>query len=133
MILFVSLIFTPGRIQGRRVAKEGERQDRGSRYQVGHLIDCKLLLNELFVREVPWDGYSPMDIKQLVLKGQRPRTALTMPLACERLLSVAWHQDALQRPTFQQVLTELEGAEEALVAASHGLPPLPPDSLDALI
>ena len=93
-----------------------------------------VLLNEVFAREVPWDGYQPFDIKQQVVSGKRPRTALTMPFTCERLLQKAWHQDAASRPTFEEAIIELHAAVEAIGgAASHDLPPLPPDSLDALM
>ena len=94
-----------------------------------------VLLNELFVREVPWDGFQPFDIKQKVLKGERPAISLTMPLACERLLQRAWHQDAHKRPTFEEAVVELEKVKEMTGggAQSHGLPPLPPDALDSLM
>ena len=85
--------------------------------------------------QVPWDGYQPFDIKVLVSQGERPKASLTMPYACERLLQRAWHADATSRPTFENAVKELFGAKEALGgdAPSHGLPPLPPDSLDALM
>ena len=93
-----------------------------------------VLLNEVFAREVPWDGYQPFDIKQQVVSGKRPRTALTMPFSCERLLQRAWHQDAASRPTFEEAIVELQAAVEAIGGGpSHDLPPLPPDSLDALM
>ena len=52
--------------------------------------------------QVPWDGYTPADIKAKVVEGQRPRTERTMPRACDGLLRKAWHQDAKMRPTFEQ-------------------------------
>ena len=45
-----------------------------------------VLLNELLSREVPWDGYQPMDIKAKVVAGERPRVSKTVPSACEGLL-----------------------------------------------
>ena len=45
-----------------------------------------VLLNELLSREVPWDGYQPMDIKAKVVAGERPRVPKTVPSACEGLL-----------------------------------------------
>lgn len=93
-----------------------------------------ILLNELFTREVPWDGFQPFDIKQRVVAGERPRISLTMPLACERLVQAAWHRDPAARPTFDAALSELQTARDNMGSApSHDLPPLPPDSLDALM
>ena len=84
--------------------------------------------------QVPWDGFQPVDIKQRVVAGERPRASLTMPLACERLLQAAWHTDPSARPTFDAARGELRKALEVMGSApSHDLPPLPPDSLDALM
>jgi len=87
-----------------------------------------VLLNEMFSREVPWDGYQPMDIKERVLNGERPRTPRTMPHACEGLLRKAWHQSAVLRPTISQVVTTLKSIHEQLPVNRMTLPNL--DSLD---
>ena len=73
-----------------------------------------VLLNELFTREVPWDGYSPPDIRTKVVGGERPRTSTTMPRACDGLVRKAWHQNAKMRPTFEQVLVMLREVLETL-------------------
>ena len=80
-----------------------------------------VLLNELFTREVPWDGYTPADIKAKVVEGQRPRTERTMPRVCDGLLRKAWHQDAKMRPTFEQVIVTLREVEEALPRGTSAL------------
>jgi len=36
-----------------------------------------VLLNEMWAREVPWDGYSPLDIRQKV--RSRPESAVITP------------------------------------------------------
>ena len=71
-----------------------------SRYHDGTLLLTNHLL--LTTPQVPWDGYTPADIKAKVVEGQRPRTERTMPRACDGLLRKAWHQDAKMRPTFEQ-------------------------------
>ena len=93
-----------------------------------------VLLNELHCREVPWDGYAPADIKELVASGKRPRTAMTMALAAERLLHRAWHPEAALRPTFSEITAEMRRVVDALPlgAAALSLGALPPDSLDSL-
>lgn len=73
-----------------------------------------VLLNELFAREVPWDGYQPMDIKAKVVAGERPRTPKTMPSACEGLVRKAWHKLPSLRPSFPQLLPTLRAIEESL-------------------
>ena len=94
-----------------------------------------VLLNELYCREVPWDGYSPADIKEYVSSGKRPRTEMTMPLDAERLLHTAWHQSAPLRPAFSEVVAEMRKVVEALPlgAAALGLGAMPPDALDSLL
>ena len=80
-----------------------------------------VLLNELFTREVPWDGYQPLDIKDKVVEGERPRTAKTMPHACEGLLRKLWHQHASLRPSFKEALPRLRSIEESLPLGSKML------------
>mmetsp|Transcript_14727 Transcript_14727/g.33394 ORF Transcript_14727/g.33394 Transcript_14727/m.33394 type:complete len:180 (+) Transcript_14727:3-542(+) len=73
-----------------------------------------VLLNEMFAREVPWDGYRPMEIKEMVLQGERPPTPKTMPQLLGRLLCKLWHQQPAQRPTFEQLIKTLQLVEETL-------------------
>jgi len=73
-----------------------------------------VLLNEMFAREVPWDGYGPMDIKEQVVGGERPQVPRTMPRLCETLLRKLWHQQPSLRPKFEQVIGTLETVEESL-------------------
>ena len=80
-----------------------------------------VLLNELFTREVPWDGYQPLDIKEKVVEGERPRTAKTMPHACEGLLRKLWHQHAALRPSFKEAIPRLRTIEESLPLGSRML------------
>jgi len=66
-----------------------------------------VLLNEIWAREVPWDGYQPLDIKEKVTAGGRPSTPRTMPYACESLVKKLWHSSASLRPTFAEALPML--------------------------
>jgi|Transcript_73142 hypothetical protein len=72
------------------------------------------LLNEMMSREVPWDGYGPMDIKARVTSGERPPVPKTMPRLCETLLRKLWHQQPALRPKFEQAITTLTQVEEGL-------------------
>ena len=99
-----------------------------------------VLLNEMWAREVPWDGYLPLDIKDKVVAGERPPSPRSMPLQCESLLSRLWHKAASLRPSFAEALPLLEAVLDNLPA---GVPTsrgygcgggggMPMDSLDAL-
>lgn len=98
-----------------------------------------VLLNEMWAREVPWDGYLPFDIKEKVVAGERPPTPKAMPLQCESLLKKLWHKSSSLRPTFAEAIPLLESVLTNLPA---GAPPsrggggfgggMPMDSLDAL-
>ena len=68
----------------------------------------------MFAREVPWDGYGPMDIKAMVIDGERPPTPKTMPHLCESLLRKLWHQQPTLRPKFDSVITTLAVVEDSL-------------------
>eukprot|EP00322_Chrysochromulina_rotalis_P028322 CAMPEP_0115870672 /NCGR_PEP_ID=MMETSP0287-20121206/22451_1 /TAXON_ID=412157 /ORGANISM="Chrysochromulina rotalis, Strain UIO044" /LENGTH=339 /DNA_ID=CAMNT_0003325409 /DNA_START=29 /DNA_END=1048 /DNA_ORIENTATION=- len=93
-----------------------------------------VLLNELWSREVPWDGYSPLDIKDRVTVGERPPIPRTMPSACEGLLKKLWHTTPASRPTFPDALRSLEAVCDMLPsdrsAFSSSLGAM--DALDAL-
>ena len=80
-----------------------------------------VLLNELFTREVPWDGYQPLDIKDKVVAGQRPRVATTTPRACESLLHRCWHHDAKLRPPFEQVEQAVRDIQDSLPMGTSAL------------
>ena len=101
-----------------------------------------VMLNEMWAREVPWDGYLPLDIKDKVVAGGRPPSPRSMPLQCESLLKRLWHGSASLRPTFGEALPLLESVLENLpagVPSSRGFGcggslggGMPMDSLDAL-
>jgi len=90
-----------------------------------------VLLNEMFAREVPWDGYQPFDIKERVIKGERPPTPRTMPTAGEGLLRKMWHQIASIRPAADKVATSLRTVEQNLPVARKMAATMAFDSLDS--
>jgi len=92
-----------------------------------------VLLNELWSREVPWDGYSPLDIRNKVTSGDRPSIPRTMPYACEALVRKLWHATPALRPAFPEVVPSLEAVFDGLPAGGSGRRiEMPMDSLDAL-
>lgn len=91
-----------------------------------------VLLNEVWAREVPWDGYQPFDIRAKVTAGERPARPSTMPMQCESLLRKLWHQSASLRPTFDEAIPPLRAVQEALPGASSSRALGGIDALDAL-
>lgn len=73
-----------------------------------------VLLNEMFAREVPWDGYQPLDIKDKVVEGERPHVCKTMPTAAQSLLRRLWHQAAASRPKAHAAVAALHEIEDGL-------------------
>ena len=100
--------------------------------RAGRPVAASLVTPAPPVTQVPWDGYQPLDIKDKVLAGERPRMVRTMPHACEGLLRKAWHQNGKLRPTFSQMIETLQAVEETLPMGSALLlgGMVPRDSLD---
>jgi len=73
-----------------------------------------VVLNEMFAREVPWDGYQPLDIKDKVVEGERPPVCKTMPTAAQSLLQRLWHQSTKLRPTSEEAASALRDIEDSL-------------------
>jgi len=93
-----------------------------------------VLLNELWAREVPWDGYSPLDIRDKVTANVRPAIPRTMPYLCEALVKKLWHATPAMRPQFPEAVASLEAVLENLpgLGSSMRSMAMPEDSLDAL-
>ena len=90
-----------------------------------------VLLNEIWAREVPWDGYQPLDIREKVTAGERPPTPRTMPYACEALVKRLWHATPALRPTFAEALPQLQSVNDVLPVGNLGAS-MPRDALDSL-
>jgi hypothetical protein len=73
-----------------------------------------VLLNEMFAREVPWDGYQPLDIRDKVVEGERPHVCKTMPTTAVSLLRRLWHQATARRPQAEDAAAALREIEDGL-------------------
>jgi serine/threonine protein kinase len=91
-----------------------------------------IILYELFTREMPWTGYAAMEVRQMVLDGERPDVpTVDCPYLIRGLMRRCWDGDSQKRPSFDQILTEIQAWEPpinhiGLLDAGVG------DSLDSL-
>lgn len=90
-----------------------------------------IILWELFKREVPWAGYAPMEVRTMVLEGERPDVpTVDCPYMVRGLMRRCWNEKAEMRPNFIDILVELNAWEPPInhvaMLASVG------DSLDSL-
>jgi len=91
-----------------------------------------IILWELFKREIPWVGYAPMEVRQMVLDGERPDVpTMDCPFLARGLMRRCWAHKPSERPEFADVLSELKSWEPpvnhlAMLDAGVG------DSLDSL-
>jgi len=97
-----------------------------------------ILMWECFARAIPFEGFSPYDIKCCICDGQeRPNIPTDIPKLCQELIEQAWAQAASARPEFIDVLCDLkalyktmpddERSEVALLESDFG-----GDCLDSL-
>jgi tRNA A-37 threonylcarbamoyl transferase component Bud32 len=91
-----------------------------------------IILYELFKREMPWVGYGAMEIRSMVLAGERPDIpTVDCPFLIRGMIRRCWDGDSTKRPDFGQILKELKTWEPpvnhiGLLDAGVG------DSLDSL-
>eukprot|EP00966_Prymnesium_polylepis_P230270 5328081-Prymnesium_polylepis.1 len=91
-------------------------------------------MNEMCAREVPWDGYGPLDIKAKVVEGDRPAVPTATPSAVSSLIRAAWDGEARERPTFEAAALKLRTIEETLPTGAAALGVIATDdALDALL
>jgi serine/threonine protein kinase len=57
-----------------------------------------ILLNEIFSREVPFDGVDVSEIRRRVVGGERPPIALTVPREVATIIKECVSQLPMQRP-----------------------------------
>ncbi len=68
-----------------------------------------MLANELWSEAAPWSGYSASDdITRQVLEGRRPDIPSSVPSDVRPLIARCWHQDALLRPTADEIVQRLD-------------------------
>lgn len=96
-----------------------------------------LVMWEMFMRQIPFDGWTATDIKAAIIGGERPDrlTSYDAPELIRDLVTACWAQDPSERPDFAEMerqLREWRPVESAVSrvqkAATGG-----GDSLDALL
>ena len=91
-----------------------------------------IILYELFKREMPWTGYAAMEVRDMVLSGERPDVpTVDCPYIVRGLMRRCWDGDSRKRPHFEEIVAELQSWEApvnhvGLLDAGVG------DSLDSL-
>lgn len=94
--------------------------------EASDVFSLGVVLFELFVQRIPWEGCETIDVAFRVCSGERMDIPSTVPDAIRQLMLDCWNQDPLARPTLPSVVERLE--REILV-----YPPLTPDPLLAAI
>ncbi|XP_065187575.1 uncharacterized protein LOC135818160 [Sycon ciliatum] len=68
-----------------------------------------IVLWEIFSRQIPFqDTKDFCEIRDRVIAGHRPDLPVRMPYAYRTLVEKCWHEEALERPTFETTVTVLE-------------------------
>ena len=69
---------------------------------------------------MPFDGYSPYEIRDRVVSGTRPKVPSTMtgcPNDIRILMQQCWHLDASTRPDFETIYETLEDVRRCVKEA----------------
>ena len=75
------------------------------------------LLRQIFSREVPFDGYSPYEIRDRVTSGKRPKVPSVMdgcPENIRLLMQECWKDNSFDRPSFDSIYKSLESLRDSL-------------------
>lgn len=67
-----------------------------------------VLLNEMMTRKIPFAGLSGFDLKQRVLKQERPEIGLSCDREITKLIQQCWDHDPQNRPSFNEIYNILE-------------------------
>ena len=68
-----------------------------------------MVLYELLIQEVPYyDTPGDAVVGMKVMQGERPPIPPTIPQYLQSLLTACWERDTSKRPTFQDIIRELE-------------------------
>uniref|UniRef100_A0A7S1CNY2 Protein kinase domain-containing protein n=1 Tax=Bicosoecida sp. CB-2014 TaxID=1486930 RepID=A0A7S1CNY2_9STRA len=95
-----------------------------------------LVLWEMFMRQIPFDGWTATDIRDAVTSGERPEplTSYDAPDLVRELVEACWAQDPAARPEFATLEERLRSWKPAVSAvASVASKGGGGDSLDALL
>ena len=93
------------------------------------VFSYSVVLWELLTHEVPYKGLEGLQVAWLVVaKGERLTIPSTCPPVFASLMTKCWHQDPLLRPSFKEILSELDNILENGERAPLPPPPSPPPS-----
>lgn len=84
-----------------------------------------ILIWQMARDRVPFKGFSKDEfLKNISLGGERPKLDSSWPAGFSNLLTRCWHEDALQRPSFQSIVEELDrmihGSDSTTVPVKKG-------------
>jgi Protein tyrosine and serine/threonine kinase len=72
-----------------------------------------MIVNELFTEEKPYEFLIPLEAALGVVKrGLRPSQKRVKSARLRRVIAAAWDQDPARRPSWPQILAELEAAKQ---------------------
>ena len=58
--------------------------------------------------KVPWKGLTPIEIRDVLLKGERLGRPERCPTDVYKLVQSCWKEDPLERPSFEQIYKKLQ-------------------------
>ena len=67
-----------------------------------------ILLNEMYSREIPFDGMAPGDVHAAIRNGERPSVQISCPMRLKNLIQLCWDADPEKRPDFEGIAIELK-------------------------
>jgi serine/threonine protein kinase len=67
-----------------------------------------IVLNEMLTRRSPFSGLGPERVSELVLDGKRPDVPSTVPRSLEKIIVQCWAQEPQHRPSFAELLEQLQ-------------------------
>ena len=78
-----------------------------------------VVLWELVTRRLPWQGMIDMQsVQQMVKEGKRPSIPAECPPLLSDLIERCWHQEALNRPSFHEIIEILKPYDKVKSPAS---------------
>ncbi len=90
--------------------------------KAGDVYAFGVMLNEVFLREIPWEGYDQATVKAQVLAGQRPEStspSLVLPTGLRPLVTACWAAAPTARPPMAQVLDSLLALQQSFTGGKR--------------
>lgn len=72
-----------------------------------------VVLWEMTHNSIPYSGYDSVQIAMNVIKGVRPPIKATCPKEIAELMTVCWHKNPKERPTFTTIISTLQKCKAA--------------------